>query len=73
MGNKLKKAKKFLVILEILESIQAAFILGIITYLFSVVRLAYMFDILYFIFVLSAIFLFSSVKGVYRYYKEYSF
>lgn len=68
--RKLKKAKRILLVLEFLEAIEAAFILGVIIFLCTVVRVAYMLNIMYFMFVVTCIFLYSALLGMHNFYKN---
>ena len=67
---KLKKARKFLLVLEFLEAIEAAFIIGVIIFLCTVIELAYMLNIIYFMFIVTCIFLYSSLRGIFSFYKN---
>lgn len=69
---KLKRAQKILFILEFIEAIEAAFIIGLIVYLNNVIKLSYMLDIIRIIFVVSTLFLISAIRGIYKYYKNYA-
>ena len=67
---RLKKARKVLLVLEFLEVIEASFILGVIIFLCTVIELSYMLNIMYFMFVITCIFLYSSLTGILKYYKN---
>ena len=67
---RLKKARRVLLVLEFLEAIEASFILGVIIFLCSVIELSYMLNIMYFMFVITCIFLYSSLLGILKYYKN---
>lgn len=70
--HKLNRAKKILFILEFLEAIESSFIIGLSFYLTTVIKISYMTNIIYYIIIISFIFLFTAVKGIYRNYQNYT-
>jgi hypothetical protein len=62
----LEKAKRLLFILEFLEALEASFIIGLILYLSTVIKLSYMLNIIYFMLILCLIFLITALRGMYK-------
>lgn len=68
----MKKAKTILFVLEFIEAIESSFIVGLIIYLHSVIKISYILDIMTIMLIISLLFLITSVKGIYNHYKDYS-
>lgn len=68
----MRKAKTILFILEVLEALESSFIVGLVAYLHTVIKISYMLDIMTIILVISLLFLVTSIKGIYDYCQNYS-